>query len=95
MVRFYEEGDAASLVIPWDSEFRRNIDWLDENFPREVKTINMFVFLLLLFCNPNGFLCKIYLSTDPSAFRRLHRRKRAHTRGDLSDTGQKDNVFLP
>ena len=36
-VRFYEEGDAASLVIPRDSEFRKNIDWQDENFPREVE----------------------------------------------------------
>ena len=35
--RFYEEGDAARLVIPPHSEFRRNIDWIDENFPREVR----------------------------------------------------------
>ena len=34
--RFYEEGDAASMVIPRHSVFRKNIDWLDENFPREV-----------------------------------------------------------
>ena len=37
LLRFYEEGDAASLVIPENSEFRRNIDWIDENFPREVR----------------------------------------------------------
>ena len=37
-MRFYEEGDAASLVIPPHSEFRRNIDWMDDNFPREVKS---------------------------------------------------------
>jgi len=37
LLRFYEEGDAASLVIPTHSEFRRNIDWLDTNFPREVR----------------------------------------------------------
>ena len=37
MCRFYEEGDAARLVIPPHSEFRRNIDWIDENFPREVR----------------------------------------------------------
>ena len=37
LARFYEEGDAAALVIPKDSEFRRNIDWIDENFPREVR----------------------------------------------------------
>ena len=36
LIRFYEEGDAASLVIPRHSQFRQNIDWLDENFPREV-----------------------------------------------------------
>ena len=36
LLRFYEEGDAASLVIPVHSEFRRNIDWIYENFPREV-----------------------------------------------------------
>ena len=34
--RFYEEGDAASMVIPRESDFRKNIDWLDNNFPREV-----------------------------------------------------------
>ena len=38
LFRFYEEGDAASLVIPRGSEFRKNIDWQDENFPREVNT---------------------------------------------------------
>ena len=42
--RFYEEGDAATLVIPRHSTFRKNLDWLDENFPREVilkrKSIN-------------------------------------------------------
>ena len=38
LLRFYEEGDAASLVIPPHSEFRRNIDWMDDNFPREVKS---------------------------------------------------------
>jgi len=37
LLRFYEEGDAASLVIPRDSEFRKNIDWQDENFPREIR----------------------------------------------------------
>lgn len=37
LIRFYEEGDAAALVIPTHSEFRRNIDWLDNNFPREVR----------------------------------------------------------
>jgi len=37
LLRFYEEGDAAALVIPTHSEFRRNIDWLDNNFPREVR----------------------------------------------------------
>eukprot|EP00092_Neocalanus_flemingeri_P023513 GFUD01025500.1.p1 GENE.GFUD01025500.1~~GFUD01025500.1.p1 ORF type:complete len:1021 (+),score=134.31 GFUD01025500.1:157-3219(+) len=37
LLRFYEEGDAAALVIPTYSEFRRNIDWLDNNFPREVR----------------------------------------------------------
>ena len=36
LIRFYEEGDAASMVIPTNSVFRKNIDWLDENFPREV-----------------------------------------------------------
>jgi hypothetical protein len=36
LLNFYEEGDAASLVIPRDSEFRRNIDWQDEHFPMEV-----------------------------------------------------------
>jgi len=38
LFRFYEEGDAASMVIPRHSTFRRNIDWLDENFPREIRT---------------------------------------------------------
>ena len=42
MFRFYEEGDAASLVIPRGSEFRKNIDWQDENFPREVNTSQIF-----------------------------------------------------
>lgn len=36
--RFYEEGDAASMVIPRESDFRKNIDWLDNNFPREVSS---------------------------------------------------------
>ena len=36
LCRFYEEGDAASLVIPPHSDFRKNIDWMDNNFPREV-----------------------------------------------------------
>ena len=36
LLRFYEEGDAARLVIPPHSEFRKNIDWIDDNFPREV-----------------------------------------------------------
>ena len=40
--RFYEEGDAASLVIPVNSQFRKNIDWLDDNFPREVKQATLF-----------------------------------------------------
>ena len=40
-IRFYEEGDAASLVIPRDSEFRKNIDWQDENFPREVESSHL------------------------------------------------------
>ena len=34
--RFYEEGDAASMVIPRKSDFRKNIDWIDNNYPREV-----------------------------------------------------------
>jgi hypothetical protein len=34
LFRFYEEGDAASIVIPRHSQFRKNIDWLDDNFPR-------------------------------------------------------------
>jgi len=37
LLRFYEEADAASLVIPPYSEFRRNIDFLDNNFPLEVR----------------------------------------------------------
>eukprot|EP00092_Neocalanus_flemingeri_P006866 GFUD01007412.1.p1 GENE.GFUD01007412.1~~GFUD01007412.1.p1 ORF type:complete len:1065 (+),score=241.14 GFUD01007412.1:250-3444(+) len=37
LLRFYEEGDAASMVIPRHSVFRKNIDWLDENFPREIR----------------------------------------------------------
>jgi len=37
LLRFYEEGDAASMVIPTHSVFRKNIDWLDENFPREIR----------------------------------------------------------
>ena len=37
LLRFYEEGDAASLVVPKHSQFRKNIDWIDENFPREVR----------------------------------------------------------
>jgi len=37
LLNFYEEGDAASLVIPRGSEFRTNIDWQDENFPREFR----------------------------------------------------------
>ena len=37
LLNFYEEGDAASLVIPTHSQFRKNIDWLDENFPREIR----------------------------------------------------------
>jgi len=37
LLRFYEEGDAASMVIPRNSVFRKNIDWLDENFPREIR----------------------------------------------------------
>jgi hypothetical protein len=37
LLRFYEEGDAASLVIPVNSQFRKNIDWLDDNFPREIR----------------------------------------------------------
>lgn len=37
LFRFREEGDAVSLVIPRDSEFRYNIDWLDNNFPREIR----------------------------------------------------------
>ena len=41
--RFYEEGDAASLVIPVNSQFRKNIDWLDDNFPREVKHSTIFL----------------------------------------------------
>ena len=35
-IRFYEESDAARLVIPPHSDFRKNIDWIDNNFPREV-----------------------------------------------------------
>jgi Niemann-Pick C1 protein len=38
LFRFYEEADAASIVIPNNSQFRRNIDWLDNNFPREFRT---------------------------------------------------------
>ena len=38
-LRFYEEGDAASMVIPRHSPFRKNMDWLDTNFPREVHWI--------------------------------------------------------
>ncbi|XP_023339853.1 patched domain-containing protein 3 isoform X2 [Eurytemora carolleeae] len=37
LLRFHEEGDAASIVIPTNSEFRRNIDFLDNNFPREIR----------------------------------------------------------
>ena len=37
LLRFYEEGDAAALVVPKHSQFRKNIDWIDENFPREVR----------------------------------------------------------
>jgi len=37
LLRFYEEGDAASMVIPRNSVFRKNLDWLDENFPREIR----------------------------------------------------------
>ena len=44
MIRFYEEGDAASLVIPVNSQFRKNIDWLDDNFPREVKSLSTKIF---------------------------------------------------
>ena len=47
--RFYEEGDAASMVIPRESDFRKNIDWLDNNFPREVGcffTVTSLFFLL-------------------------------------------------
>merc|ERR1711953_1147986 len=38
LFRFYEEGDAASMVIPRQSAFRKNMDWLDNNFPREFRT---------------------------------------------------------
>lgn len=38
LLRFYEEGDAASMVIPRQSDFRKNMDWLDNNFPREFRT---------------------------------------------------------
>jgi len=38
LLRFYEEGDAATLVIPRHSTFRKNLDWLDNNFPREIRT---------------------------------------------------------
>jgi len=38
LLRFYEEGDAASMVIPRHSPFRKNMDWLDTNFPREIRT---------------------------------------------------------
>ncbi|XP_023348188.1 uncharacterized protein LOC111716912 [Eurytemora carolleeae] len=37
LIRFYEEGDAASLVIPRNSKFRNDIDWLDNNFPQEIR----------------------------------------------------------
>ena len=37
LLRFYEEGDAASLVVPKHSELRQNIDWIDENYPHEVR----------------------------------------------------------
>jgi len=37
LLRFYEEGDAARLVIPPHSDFRRNIDWIDNNYPHEVR----------------------------------------------------------
>ena len=46
LLRFYEEGDAASLVVPKHSQFRKNIDWIDENFPREVRVRFLERFLL-------------------------------------------------
>ena len=50
MIRFYEEGDAASLVIPVNSQFRKNIDWLDDNFPREVKNLSTTIFKSKTIC---------------------------------------------
>ena len=41
--RFYEESDAARLVIPPHSDFRKNIDWIDNNFPREVMQNAMYI----------------------------------------------------
>ena len=50
LIRFYEEGDAASLVIPVNSQFRKNIDWLDDNFPREVKNLSTTIFKSKTIC---------------------------------------------
>ena len=41
------------MVIPRHSKFRKNIDWLDENFPREV-----------VFCFFYSFRKYIYLPLD-------------------------------
>ena len=49
--RFYEESDAARLVIPPHSDFRKNIDWIDNNFPREVtrKMISKMSFFISMY----------------------------------------------